>query len=357
MNASRLLKEIRSIRVTFAPDVIRSGVRGQTFQTVTSAKPQTLLNFSLSSSGALLKRHHHHSSEEGWKRLIPRQFRPSTSGHHRPPPINRLRLPQLKLSFNRVRSAPASTAYPKAPADPKIATGLGLIGVVVGGGALYFWLADFAESEQWEDTTILFANLALFLTVFVALSFVGLLHWRARGQHGPATDRWERTITRLKKKERRDLHLQHRLWRNVRQSLNLPEPLDHHAHTHSVRDLEIDWIGFVQLALNTYTRLGYTVTSLEKIGIDGIDLQIESPQEGRALVLCRYWQDPLDDREAKHLLDQLPKLEASHLYVWGMKGFTSEALTAWGNNPTVTFYNPDQIDALVERAYGMREKG
>jgi len=311
-----------------------------------------------------LKRHHHHSSEEGWKRLVPRQFRPGTSGHRRPSSINRLRLPQFNLAFNRTlkhvhksASDSASTTYPKAPADPKIATGLGLVGVMLGGGALYFWLADFAESEQWEDATTLFANLALFLTVFVALGFVGLLYWRARGQHRTATQRWERTIVRLKKKARRDLHLQHRLWRNVRQSLNLPEPLDRHAHARSVRDLEIDWIGFRQLAADTYKRLGYTVTPIEKVGIDGIDLKIESPQTGRALVLCRYWQDPLDDREAKQAFDQLSKYEASHLYVWGMKGFTPEARDAWGKNPAVTFCDIAAIDTLVERAYGLHGKG
>jgi hypothetical protein len=219
--------------------------------------------------------------------------------------------------------------------------------------AAYFWLADLADAQDWPDTVSIFLTLALILIVVVGLGFVGLFFWRERLRYRAEYRRWEKTVTKLEKDERRVAQTRAQAWHSVKEELGLlEEPGHRRKRVRSVQDLEVSWQEFEQLAAKTFDRLGYTATSLSKQGEDGLDWQLTDAEGRVEMVLCRFWQAPMDDKEVAQWQARAQAMGGQHLYLWSMKGFTQPAWDAWEQSDGVSLCDVETMDALVERAWG-----
>lgn len=110
----------------------------------------------------------------------------------------------------------------------------------------------------------------------------------------------------------------------------------------------LDETGLRQLAIQTYTRMGYRVPSKE-----GAYLRLINPDKRIELIACNAQPEPLALPHVYSLDLEMKRIKARRAFFWAPAGFTSETIE-WVKHRPIVLADGQEIGRLVDCA---RSKG
>jgi hypothetical protein len=120
------------------------------------------------------------------------------------------------------------------------------------------------------------------------------------------------------------------------------------AQKHSaiyLSDLELE-----KLAAQVYSRMGYKVQHVGKMGDHGIDVLLINPNNQKEIVQCKQWTKPVGEPVLRDLYGAMMHDQAVRGWLWAPRGFSGPA-KAWAKGKSIVLVDDAEIDRLISIAY------